>query len=408
MPPEQDTDLCRALQPTRLGGLHLRNRVVKTATYEGMSPAGVPSARLVRHHRDLAEGGVGLTTVAYCAVSDEGRTFSEQLYVHDAAAPGLRKVVDAVHAAGGAASLQLGHCGFFSKHRSASGRWPRGPSLCLNAYGLMAGRPLAFAMSRADIDGVVGDFGCAAEFAIAVGFDAVELHLGHGYLLSQFLCPATNRRRDSFGGSLSNRLRFPLAVVSKVREVAGPDFPILVKINLDDGFKAGLHVDEAVLVAKALEHSGVDALVLSGGFVSRSAMFLMRGERPLRQMIEVERNLLQKAALALFGPLLVRKVPFEELFFLPLARRLRAAVKMPLVLLGGIVSGANIAVAMAEGFDFVAMGRALIADPDFVLQLEASSSARTRCKPCNECMAEMDRPTGVRCVLETPETGLSR
>ena len=388
-----------AFTPGRINGLELRNRVIKTATYEGMCPGGLPSQALTDHHVELARGGVGMTTVAYCAVSPRGRTFADQMAMSEALVPHLRRLTDAVHEAGAAVSIQLGHCGGFSKNTEMSRPHPLGPSRGLNHYGMLSGLVFTTPMSAADIDDVVREFADAARLAKESGFDAVELHLGHGYLLSQWLSPATNRRRDEHGGSLENRLRLPLAVVAAVREAVGPDFPILAKANLTDGFRGGATVDDAVTIAQALERGGVDALVMSGGFVSRTPLFLLRGGRPLKGMIEVEKKWAQKAALAVFGPVVVRKVPFEELFFLEEARRVRAAVSMPLVLLGGVISRAGLATAMREGFEFVAMGRALIADPAFVNEMRAGRLERTRCNQCNECMVEMDRG-GVRCVLD--------
>ena len=388
----------RAFSPVRLAGLTLRNRIIKSATYEGMSPAGRAGQALVEHHAQLAAGGVGLTTVAYAAVMSEGRTFSGQLLMDDDQVQRLRPLTDAVHRHGGAASLQLVHCGGFSKYRAPGDRGPAGPSRAFNAYGSLSGLVWTRAMSESDISAVVTSFADAAARAKQAGFDAVELHLGHGYLLSQFLSPATNRRTDAWGGSLANRLRLPLAVVRAVREKVGGDFPILCKTNLDDGFPGGLGLDESVAIAKALATEGVDALVLSGGFVSRSPFYLLRGGRPLSQMIAAERSWTQKLALALFGPLVVRPWPFTELFLLDQARRVREAVDIPLALLGGVSSRENLVTAMREGFELVAVARALLANPTWVRDLEAGTIDRTRCDRCNICIAEMDRG-GVRCVL---------
>jgi len=388
-----------ALTPGRLGPLTLRNRVVKTATYEGMCPGGVPSDALVQHHRTLAAGGVGMTTVAYCAVSAAGRTFDAQMYMRPEVVAPLRRVTDAVHAEGAAASLQLGHCGAFSKSAALRPWGPLGPSFGINAYGLMAGLPFTRAMTEADIATVVDDFGRAAALALDAGFDALELHLGHGYLLSQFLCPATNRRRDRFGGDLDGRARLPLAVVERVRRVVAGRAAVIAKINLRDGFRGGLELPDAIGVATRLEAAGIDAIVTSGGFTSRTPFYLFRGERPLREMIEVEKSRLQRVVLRLVGARVIRAYPFEELFFLPLAREVRRAVRVPLVLLGGALSLDNLDTAMREGFEFVAMGRALIADPDLVRRMQRGEATRSRCISCNKCVAEMDRPGGVRCVL---------
>jgi 2,4-dienoyl-CoA reductase-like NADH-dependent reductase (Old Yellow Enzyme family) len=388
-----------AFTPGRIGALTLRNRVIKTATYEGMCPGGIPSEALVDHHRRLAAGGVGMTTVAYCAVSPDGRTFSEQMVMRKEIVPHLRRLTDAVHAEGAAASLQLGHCGTFTRNEQLSVPRPLGPSFRINSYGIASGMFFAAAMTEADIAATVEDFGAAAAMAVEAGFDAVEIHLGHGYLLSQFLCPAVNRRRDRYGGSLENRLRLPVAVLARVRAAVGSGTALLAKTNLRDGFAGGLGLEEAVAVARRLEGEGVDAIVLSGGFTSRTPLYLLRGGRPLREMIEVEPSRLQRLALRVFGPFLVKAYPFEEMFFLEDAKKVREAVRLPLVLLGGIVSLENIETAMDQGFEFVAMGRALIADPGLIRDMQRGAVERTRCDSCNKCIAEMDRG-GVRCVLD--------
>lgn len=394
----------RALQPLQLAGLELRNRVIKSATYEGMSPGGRPSAQLIEHHAKIAAGGVAMTTLAYAAVAPEGRTFGDQLVIEPAQLEPLRALSSAVHAAGAAASIQLAHCGGFSKlkaQRSLDPPGPRGPSLALNRYGLMQGLVWTRAMSVAQIEALPGQFARAAELACAAGFDALELHLGHGYLLSQFLSPAINRRRDAYGGSLANRLRLPLAVVAAVRDAVGPAVPILCKTNLRDHIRGGLELDEAVEIARALERAGVDALVLSGGIVSHSAFYLLRGGRPLREMIAAEPDPKQRLALRVFGPAVIEAHPFEEMFFLPLAREIRAAVDMPLCLLGGIVSAQNLEQAMDEGFELVAMGRALLENPNLINEIASGQTQRSACTHCNVCVAEMD-VGGVSCVLHDP------
>lgn len=384
--------------PFRLGGLTLRNRVLKTATFEGMSPDGHASDALIEHHRAVAAGQVAMTTVAYCAVEADGRTFRDQLFMRPELVPELRRLTDAVHAEGAAASLQLGHCGAFCNNRALARKRPLGPSRALNLLGALSGRVLADPMTEADIEATTAAFVRAAVWAREAGFDAVELHLGHGYLLSQFVSPGSNRRRDRYGGPLANRARFPLAVVERVRAALPSGMPVLAKVNLSDGYRGGLEIEESVEVARLLAGCGADALVLSGGFVSRSPFYLFRGERPLRQMIAVERHLPQKLALLLFGPAIIKAQPFEPLYFLPLARQVRRAVSIPLVLLGGIKTRADLDTAMAEGFELVAMGRALIHDPNLVAELAAGTTQGSGCEPCNQCVAEMDRPGGVCCA----------
>jgi 2,4-dienoyl-CoA reductase-like NADH-dependent reductase (Old Yellow Enzyme family) len=358
----------------------------------------MPEARLAGPHARLAAGGVGLTTVAYGAVHPDGRTHEAQPWLREAALPAYRRLTDAVHRQGAAASIQLTHCGFFTRTRKLQAGQPLSPSRTFNEYGLMSGHPFSRAMKAEELAQTAGDFARAARLAQQAGFDAVELHMGHGYLLSQFLSPRINRRRDRYGGKLPNRLRFPLEVVAAVRAAVGEDMPILCKMNLSDGFRGGLQIAEAIEIARALEANGVDALVLSGGYTSRTPFYLMRGEVPLRAMIGVEPNYAQKAALAVFGRMIIRRYPFAENFFLPLARQIRQAVRMPLVYLGGVISGEGVKRIMAEGFELLALGRALIHDPDFVRKLQAQPAHRSACNHCNQCVAEMDRD-GLRCVL---------
>ncbi len=259
-------------------------------------------------------------------------------------------------------------------------------------------QPAGFGETPEDLNSVRHDFARSAALAVEAGFDAVEIHLGHGYLLSQFLSPKFNRRRDKYGGSLENRLRFPMEVIESVRSAVKDGVPVLCKINLSDGFRGGLGIAEAVEVARALEAAGVDALVLSGGFTSKTPFYLMRGDVPLREMIQAEKQWQHKAAFAVFGKMIIRKYPFSENFFLPLAREIRAAVKMPLVYLGGAVSSEGIARVFDEGFDMVALGRALIHDPDFILKIAENPDHVSACNHCNICVAEMDK-NGVRCVI---------
>ncbi len=253
-------------------------------------------------------------------------------------------------------------------------------------------------MSEEEIIQTAEDFARSAMMARTAGFDAVEIHMGHGYLISQFLSPGINTRQDHFGGALKNRLRFPLLVLEKVRDSVGQDFPILCKLNLEDGFSGGLTIQESKEVARALENGGADALVLSGGYTSKTPFYLMRGEIPLKQMIMAEKNILQKIGMAVFGRIIIKKYPFEENFFLPLALKVRETVNLPIIYLGGVLSGEGIFHILNKGFDLIALGRALIHDPDFIKKLESDPDHISGCNQCNQCVAEMDR-SGVKCVI---------
>ena len=382
--------------PGQLGPIPLRNRAIKCGTNEGMSRDGVVTERLIEWHRAFAAGGVAMSTLAYCSVSSEGRTFGDQIWMRDEALPGLRRFADAIHAEGARAGIQLGHAGWFA-HPRATGCRPLGPSKTFSPHSQRFSR----AMSEADFERMTREYAAAARLAVRAGFDAIEIHMGHGYLLSQFLSPYNNRRRDRWGGSLENRARFPRQVLRAVRDVAGSEVAVYPKLNMDDGFEGGLTLDEGVEVARMLEADGsVDALQLTGGHTTRTPMYLMRGDVPLRQMIRYESDWMRRIGLALFGPFLIRGYPFEEAFFLPNARRFRDAVKLPIMLLGGVTQFDTMNRAIEEGFEFLALGRALICEPDLMNRMKAGTLTGSACNHCNRCIAEMEREGGVRCVLD--------
>lgn len=390
-----------SLEPGRIGPLALRNRIVKTATFEGMTPEGRVTDALIAHHAAMAEAGVALTTVAYGAVEPAGRTFERQLLVDEGARPGLERLARAVHQQRGAVSLQLAHGGGFTKIASP----PTGPSSGWNAYGTASGRPWIRPMTEADLDRVVTAFARAATLAVDAGFDAVEVHAGHGYLLSQFLSPLLNRRTDAHGGPVEHRLRFPVRVVRAVVEAVGERAAVCVKLNLADGVPGGLAQADAVTVARAFEGAGAHALVTSGGLVQRSAFFLMRGEVPLWEMAQADDSWLQSVALRLFGRALVRPYPWSPGFFLEPGRPVVAAVGIPVVALGGLDSADTLRRAHDAGYAFTALGRTLLADPDFVARLAAGDRPVSRCDHCNRCVAQMD--SGVRCVSFGPPDPVS-
>lgn len=367
-----------------IGPVRLRNRSIRAAAFEGMSPGHLASPELIAYHREVAEGGVGMTTVAYAAVEQSGLSFPHQLWLRPEALPGLRALTDAVHAAGARASIQLGHCGNMAKAAVAGGR-AIAPSARFNLYGPVWPR----AMDQADIDRVVASFGRAVELARDAGFDAVEVHAGHGYLISQFLSPATNHRRDGYGGPLARRLRFLREVMARVKAAARGDVAVLVKVNMRDGFRGGLELDEAIEVARALEQDGADALVLSGGFVSRAPMYVMRGAMPTRVMGRLMTDWKLRVGLALFGQTLIAPVPYADNYFLADALAVQQSVRVPLVYIGGAASRAAIDEVLARGFVAVAMARAFIRDPAFIRHLAEAEGRAGVCDHCNYCAARI-------------------
>lgn len=395
------------LAPTRLNGLDLRNRIFKAATFEGMTPDGRPSQALIDFHRTIAVGGAALTTVAYCAVAADGRVMEQMMWMHEGIRAELERLAGAIHDAGGKLSGQLTHCGNFCQNAAFEGKRPLGPSRSFNPGGIPFGLPIAGAMSHADIDRLVGQFGDAAAFMKSAGFDALEIHFGHGYGLSQFISPKTNRRSDAYGGSLTNRMRLPLRVLDAVRAAVGDDFPLLGKINLTDGVKGGLGIDEAVEVAAMLDDGGIDCLIPSGGSSSFNPMLLFRGESLLDGMLENESNPFMRFGLRLIGPRMFREYPYRELYFLDGARRVRDRVKRAKICyIGGVSTPHSLETALGE-FDFVQLGRALIRDPALVHHLTEERGYVNGCTHCNRCAAMIKNPNGIRCVLgnQTVEVG---
>lgn len=370
--------------PVTLGPLTLRNRSIRSAAFESMCPGNVPSPQLLDYHRSVAAGGVGMTTVAYAAVTCSGLSFDRQLWMRPEIVPGLRELTDAVHAEGAAASIQLGHCGNMS-HKSICGCLPVGVSSGFNLYSPTFVRGL-----RADeLPEMAKAYGRSVGLAREAGFDAVEIHAGHGYLISQFLSPSTNHRKDEFGGTLANRMRFMEMVMEEVMKAAGNDMAVLVKMNMRDGFRGGMELDESLQVARKLQELGAHALVLSGGFVSKAPMYVMRGEMPIRTMTHYMTCWWLKYGVRLVGKYMIPSVPFREAYFLEDALKFREALDIPLVYVGGLVSRQKIEEVLNHGFEAVQMGRALLNEPDFVNRMRREENARCNCRHSNYCIARM-------------------
>ncbi len=268
----------------------------------------------------------------------------------------------------------------------------------INMGGIPFGIPFAGAMTHADIDRVVQCFHDAALFMKSAGFDAVEIHFGHGYGLSQFISPKTNKRKDEYGGPIVNRMRYPLRALAAVRKAVGDDFPILGKIGLTDGVKGGLTIDDAIEVAALLDQGGIDAIIPSGGTSSMNPMLLFRGDSLLKGMLELEKNLILRLGMIMISPWMFKNYPYEELYFLEGAMRVRDRIKnAKLCYIGGASTMESLETVMRE-FDFVQMGRALIKDPALVNHAMADPNYVNDCDHCNKCATLILHPDGIRCV----------
>jgi 2,4-dienoyl-CoA reductase-like NADH-dependent reductase (Old Yellow Enzyme family) len=375
--------------PARLGPLTLKNRIIKSATFEGACPGGEVSDQLIAFHERVARGGAAMTTVAYLAVSPEGRTDRHCVQLGPASLDGLSRLTSTVHDAGALASAQIGHAGPVANSRSN-----RAPSLSPSRrFG--ASGALTRAATDADIARITDDYRNAASTAVAAGFDCVEIHLGHNYLLSSFLSPRLNRRRDRWGGSLENRARFPRQVVAAVREGAGDGVAVTAKLNMADGVPGGFDVPDSTDVAAMLEDDGhLDALELTGGSSLSNPMYLFRGDAPRAEFAATLPQPL-RLGFSVVGTRFLKEYPFEEGFFRPQARQFLAALDLPLILLGGVNRLDTVESALAEGFSFVAMARALLREPDLVGRWEQGRPDEGRCIHCNRCMPSIYR--GTRC-----------
>lgn len=371
----------------KIGPLELRNRTIRSAAFEAMCPGQKPSKELLDYHTAVARGGIGMTTVAYAAVCRSGLSFESQLWMREEIVPELKELTDSIHAEGAKASIQLGHCGNMS-HRSICGCTPYGASRGFNLYS----PTFVQKMNIDQINEVAEAFGDAVRLAIRAGFDAVEIHAGHGYLISQFLSPYTNHRRDEFGGSLDNRMRFMRMCISNVIEAAKGKVAVFVKLNTRDGFKGGQETDELIEVAKELRDMGVDSIVLSGGFVSRHPQYVMRGQFPKKTIIHYFpwSKWWLKIAIGLFGKVVAPTVPFKKLFFMEDSLKFRQAMPdFPFVYVGGVVDRKSADEAIDNGFPMIQMGRAVLEDTDFVNKMKDDENHCSQCEHSNFCIGRM-------------------
>jgi 2,4-dienoyl-CoA reductase-like NADH-dependent reductase (Old Yellow Enzyme family) len=374
----------------RLGPLTLKNRIIKSATFEGAAPRGTVSDDLVAFHERVARGGVAMTTVAYLAVSPEGRTDRHCILLGPGSLDGLSRLTATVHDAGALASAQIGHAGPVANSKSnrvAS----LSPSRRFGASGA-----LTRAATDDEIARVTEDYRAGAAIAVEAGFDCIEIHLGHNYLLSSFLSPRLNRRSDGWGGPLECRARFPRQVVAAVREGAGDAVAVTAKLNMADGVPGGFDVPESIEFARMLEADGhLDALELTGGSSLSNPMYLFRGDAPRKEFAATLPQPM-RLGFSMVGKRFLKEYPFEEGYFRAQARQFLDALDLPLILLGGVNRLDTVESALAEGFSFVAMARALLREPDLVERWAAGERDDGVCIHCNRCMPSIY--SGTRCT----------
>ena len=377
--------------PFQLGPVTLRNRFIRSAAFENMARANKPTQELTDYHVSVARGGVGMTTVAYCAVDLSGVSFDGQLYVNPEIIPAMRKMTDAIHAEGAKASIQLGHCGNMT-HYYTCHCMPVSASNGFNLYSPTIHRRLKVA----EIKALVQKFGEAVDFARECGFDCVEIHAGHAYLISQFLARRTNHRHDQYGGSLENRMRFMNEVLDAVMEHAKDDMAVVVKTNMWDDCWRGVSIEEGITIAKEIAKHKVHGIVLSGGTVSRSPMTILSGAMPYKTLahyMPMKSFWWLKGALNIPGvaSIMMPTSPFKELYFMEKAKLFQKALgdQTTLIYVGGVQSGDNCYQIMDEGFELFQLAHVLIKDPEFVHHVEQDPHYHAGCGRSNYCVARM-------------------
>ncbi len=383
--------------PATLGPVRVPNRIIKAATSEGRSPEGLVTQDLIDFHLGFVRGGVGMTTIAYCCVSPEGKSAPGQIVMSPEAVPGLRRLADAVHAEGAAVSAQLGHAGPVGS-KKITGVTPTAPSKFVNPTSFEYCRPI----TRAEIARVTEQFAAAAQVAVDAGLDAVELHFGHNYLPSAFLSPLLNRRKDEYGGGIDNRSRLVREIARAVRERVGDAIAVTAKISMIDGVPGGIKLAESLRTAQLLDaDANLDAILLTEGSSVVRQMYLFRGEVPVEDFAALMKQPV-KTGVRLFGKKVLGEFPYEDLYMLEAARQFVPVVKnSKLILLGGITNRDHMEAGMREGFDFVAMGRALLREPGLVNAVREDRDKQTLCTHCNRCMYTVYGRT--HCVLD-PES----
>lgn len=376
----------KIFQEAHIGPLTLKNRTIRSAAFESMCPGHEPSQMLYDYHTSVARGGVGMTTVAYAAVEESGLSFDRQLVMRPEIIPGLRRLTDGIHKEGAAAGIQLGHCGNMS-HKEICGCIPVGACTGFNLYSPTIVRGLR----RNELPALAKKFGQAVNLAREAGFDSVEIHCGHGYLIDQFLNSYFNHRHDEYGGSLENRMRFMTMCIEEVMKAAGNDMAVVAKMNMRDGLKRpGTTLEESMEIAKRLQQLGVHAIVLSGGLVSATPMYVMRGEMPIHTMTHYMDKAWLKYGVRACGKMMVPTVPYQEAFFLDDALLFRKALPdMKFIYVGGLVAGDKINEVLSHGFEAVQMARSLLNEPDFVNRLKDDPHHRCGCRHSNYCIARM-------------------
>ncbi len=349
--------------PYKIGSISIPNRLIRSATAERMaSEDGTPLPSMIELYRNLAAGGAGLIITGHFYVHPNGKAHPEMTGVYsDDLIPGLILLSEAVHQEGGLIAAQINHGGM----NSSDWKDPMAPST-VKLAGME--RP-AREMTINEIEETIRNFGQAARRVKEAGFDGVQIHSAHGYLISEFLSPITNQRTDHWGGDFDRRLNFLREVYTSVRQNVGPDFPVLVKLGMEDYPENGLSAADGALIASYLEAMGMDAIEISSGIGKPGVGSIHKGVR----------------------------TEAEEAYFRPLAKLARQSTRLPLSLVGGMRSRNVMESVLASGdADFISICRPLIREPNFPNMLKAGIVERSACLSANNCWA-INAGDGIAC-----------
>ncbi|MCF8025279.1 MAG: NADH:flavin oxidoreductase [Desulfobacteraceae bacterium] len=359
--------MAQLFEPTEIKGMILANRFVRSATYEGLAAEdGAVTQPLLKMMKDLAEGGIGLIISSHAYVSPIGKAGPGQLGAYkEELVSGLADMAGAVHEAGGKIVLQLAHAGYHALPRE-TGQSPVAPS------DLGISKTPRHGLDAEEIAQLAEDFALAAKRAKTAGFDGVQIHAAHGYLLSQFLSPYYNRRTDAYGGPIENRARAALEITRAVRRAVGDTYPVLIKMNCRDFHDSGLELEDSLKAAQLLVENGIDAIELSGGLLINKRL------TPSRTGIRTEK---------------------EEAYHEAEARVFKEQINAPLILVGGIRSRSVAEELVARGTaDYISMARPFIREPGLINRWKTENQDRAACISDNQCFKGIEAGLCVYCV----------
>jgi len=375
---------------TSIRGMELKNRLVRSATHEGMADAnGFPTEQLFNLYERLAKGGVGLIVTGHSYISENGKTDNMLGISDDEYTQRYRELVDHVHANGAKIALQINHCGRQTT-KDMTGTQTIAPSAIRDK--MLLDKPRA--MTEKEIERTIANFGKASKRAKDSHFDAVQLHGAHGYLINSFLCPYTNRRKDKWGGSIENRMRFVQEVYKSCRAQVGDDYPIFIKISAYDNMKNGLKKEEGITMAEMMADMGFDAIEVSCG-IGEDGISTVRGDLHVDAALEKypmykKQNPVLKFILKHFGEQIIKPVPFSQSYNRSVAREIKAKVDIPVFVVGGMTDPSVMENVIEKGdADYISLCRALIANPKFPDKIKQGSREPSKCIHCNLCVYNM-------------------